>query len=90
MECLSDVWVDQFNQLGLPVALLLLMFYALYKVIKWLAPKLDLWVNTYLAIQEQKSKTLVEFTEKCLANQAQTVTSLTRLSDQMESLQKGN
>ena len=90
MECISDVWVDQFNQLGLPVALLFLMFYSLYSAIKWLAPKLDLWVNTYLAIQEQKSKTLQEFSEKCLANQAQTLTSLTKLSDQMESLQKGN
>lgn len=90
MECISDVWVDQFNQLGLPVALLFLMFYSLYRVVKWLAPKLDLWVNTYLAIQEQKSKTLQEFSEKCLANQTQTLTSLTKLSDQMESLQKGN
>ena len=90
MECISDVWVNQFNQLGLPVALLFLMFYSLYRTVKWLAPKLDLWVNTYLAIQEQKSKTLQEFSEKCLANQTQTLTSLTKLSDQMESLQKGN
>lgn len=90
MECISDVWLQHFNQIGLPVTLLLLMFYSLYRVVKWLAPKLDLWVNTYLAIQEQKSKTLQEFSEKCTANQVQMLTSLTKLSDQMESLQKGN
>lgn len=90
MECISDVWVEYFNQVGLPVALLFLMFYSLYRAVKWLAPKLDLWVNTYLAIQEQKSKTLQEFSEKCLANQTHTLTTLTKLSDQIESLQKGN
>lgn len=90
MECISDVWVNNFNQLGLPVALLFLMFYSLYRAVKWLAPKLDLWVNTYLAIQEQKSKTLQEFSEKCMANQTHTLSTLTKLSDQIESLQKGN
>lgn len=90
MECISEVWLQHFNQIGLPVTLLLLMVYSLYRVVKWLAPKLDLWVNTYLAIQEQKSKTLQEFSEKCTANQVQMLISLTKLSDQMESLQKGN
>ena len=90
MECISDVWLQHFNQIGLPVTLLLLMVYSFYRVVKWLAPKLDLWANTYLAIQEQKSKTLQEFSEKCTANQFQMLATLTKLSDQMESLQKGN
>lgn len=90
MECLSDVWIDHFNKLGLPVALLVMMFYSTYRAIRWLAPKLDTWVNNYLAIQEQRSKLFQESTEKFLVSQNKILITLDDLVNLINSKEKGN
>lgn len=88
MECISDVWVNYFNQVGLPVALLVMLFYSVYRAIKWLAPKIDVWVNNYFAIQEQRSKIFQESSEKCLTTQVQILNAIEKLTDSAQFKQR--
>lgn len=81
MECISDAWISYFNQIGLPVSLLIMMFYAIYRCVRWLAPRLDTWVNNYLEIQEKKSNIFQENSDKCITTQNRTLEAIEKLTN---------
>ena len=88
MECISDVWVNQFNQVGLPVALLAMMFYAIYRFARWIAPRIDTWVSNYIEIQDKKAKILEESSNKCVDMQTLNLEAVKELTVTLKLLER--
>ena len=86
MECTSLEWLEVLQQVGLPVALLLLFVYALYKTLAWFGPRVDKWLTEYFRIAAQKAEVLEASSNRCIQLQEahlEAVDQLRRVIDDM-------
>ena len=84
MECDASFWLEHFNKLGLPIVLLLTIFYSIWGFFKWAAPRFDKWLVRHFEIEEQKARTLEEASIKCAQLQSENVTALRALTEYLK------
>lgn len=89
-ECDVDMWLDLSNKFGIPVIILVLLIYTIRAIALWAIPRFDKWVDNYLAIMEQKSKTLEESSQRCVQMQQQTLNVLEKMLTRLEALAHGS
>lgn len=81
MECDASFWLEHFNKLGLPIVLLLTIFYSIWGFFKWAAPRFDGWLTKHFEIESHKARTLEESSQKCAQTQAENVLAIRALTD---------
>lgn len=89
-ECEVGIWLDLANKFGIPMIILVLLIYTIRAIALWAIPRFDKWVDNYLAIMEQKSKTLEEASQRCVQMQQQTLNALEKILAHLEALAHGS
>lgn len=84
MGCDASFWLEHFNKLGLPIVLLLTIFYSIWGFFKWAAPRFDKWLVRHFEIEEHKARTLEEASNKCAQLQSENVAALRALTEYLK------
>lgn len=89
-NCEVGMWLDLSNKFGIPVIILVLLIYTIRAIALWAIPRFDKWVDNYLTIMEQKSKTLEESSQHCVQMQQQTLNALEKILAHLGDLAHGS
>ena len=87
MDCNAQMWVDQFEKLGLPLVMLMLFFYAVYLSFRWIAPRADHAMSSYFALANRKAELLEESSSKCLQLQEAHLSAIKELTTLIQQLE---
>lgn len=88
MDCVD--YTDLLDKVGLPVALLVALIYAIFKTFSWVAPRIDKYVSEYLALAQRKADILEKATQECAKHQTETIELLRTLNDLAKNLDRTN
>ena len=88
MDCEASVWIDNFNKVGLPLALLGLAIYAMASFVKWAFPRVDSYMAQYFTIAERKAKTLEDSAAACTALQRENLDAIKALTEAVKALEE--
>ena len=84
--CSASEWMQQFERLGLPIALLLIVFYFIYISVRWTAPRIDKWLTEHFKVAEMKALALEESSARCIQLQEAHLVAIQRLVTLVEHL----
>lgn len=81
-------WVAELEKVGLSVLLLVATVYALVQFSKWIAPRIDLWFNSYFDIMTARSKVLEDASNACKEIQTANLIAIKELTSVIKSLEE--
>lgn len=85
MECASaDFWLGLFDKVGLPLTMLAIVIWMLWVFLKWAAPRMEKWMQSYLDLQEKRTAILESSNVACLDMQRKVLAALEKLSTVIE------
>ena len=88
MDCVD--YAELLNKVGLPIALLAALAYAIFKTFSWVAPRIDKYVSEYLSLAQRKADILEKVTQECAKHQTETIELLRTLNDLAKNLDRTN
>lgn len=88
MECTE--YVDVLNKVGLPLTLLGIVVYAIFKIVGWFAPRIDKYVTEYMEVAKRKADILEQSSIDCAKHQAEMASMLSTINQTLSELERRN
>lgn len=81
-----DAIIHVVNQLGLPVGMVIVLFFGGWKAAAWCGPRIERWVNDYMATQVKNTEILRELAAKSIELAEENAHVLEKIEETLQTL----
>lgn len=91
MDCSNmNVVLSVLDKQGLPLVILASLIYALWRLVKWVAPQIQVFATEYLRLVEERNRFHIETAKRCQEQQDAILQTLTAMQATLSKMGGGN